>query len=131
MGNKFPATSVACMSRKAWTLLICHRSRQDSSSVVITCNQCSCCQIPFNCEESYYFGRGGVDCSERDRLEKAVAQATLEWTVLDQTPLPDVSIPGGLQAAEDLTRRREGAREILNRARTAYLEHCRTHRCSN
>jgi hypothetical protein len=25
-----------------------------------------------------------VDCSERDRLEKAVAQATLEWTVLDR-----------------------------------------------
>jgi hypothetical protein len=72
-----------------------------------------------------------VDCSERDRLEKAVAQATLEWTVLDQTPMPDVSIPGGLKEADDLTRRRESAREILNSARTAYQEHCRTDRCSN
>jgi hypothetical protein len=72
-----------------------------------------------------------IDCSERDRLENAVAQAIMYWTVLDQTPLPDVSIPGGLREADDLTRQRESAREILNRARTAYQEHCRTHRCSN
>jgi len=72
-----------------------------------------------------------VNCSERDRLDANVAQATMEWTSLDQTPLPDVSIPGGLKEAIDLTRRRAGAREILNRARTAYQEHCRTHRCSN
>jgi len=32
-----------------------------------------------------------------------MGQATLEWTALDQTPLPDVSIPGGLNQAEDLT----------------------------
>jgi hypothetical protein len=72
-----------------------------------------------------------VNCSERELLDKAVGRATLEWAVLDQTPLPDVSIPGGLKQADDLTRRRESAREILNRARTAYQEHCRTHRCSN
>jgi hypothetical protein len=72
-----------------------------------------------------------VNCSKRDQLDKDVAQATMEWTALDQTPLPDVSIPGGLTEADDLTRRREGAREILNRARTAYQQHCRTHRCSN
>jgi hypothetical protein len=72
-----------------------------------------------------------VNCSERDRLDAEVAQATMDWTALDQTPLPDVSIPGGLKEADDLTRRRESAREILNRARTAYLRHCRTHRCSN
>jgi hypothetical protein len=70
-----------------------------------------------------------VSCPERDQLDKAVGQATLEWTAFDQTPLPDVSIPGGLKEAEDLARRRENAREILNRARTAYQEHCRTHRC--
>jgi len=69
--------------------------------------------------------------SERDQLDKEVGQATLEWAALDQTPLPDVSIPGGLTEANDLTRRREIAREILNRARTAYQQHCRTHRCSN
>jgi hypothetical protein len=56
-----------------------------------------------------------MNCSERDQLDKAVGQPTLEWTALDQTPLPDVSIPGGLNQAEDLTRR-ESAREILNRA---------------
>jgi hypothetical protein len=72
-----------------------------------------------------------VNCSERDRLDANVAQATMEWTSLEQTPLPDVSIPGGLKEADDLTRRRASAREILNRARTAYQEHCRTHRCSN
>jgi hypothetical protein len=72
-----------------------------------------------------------VNCLERDQLDKHVAQATMEWTALDQTPLPDVSIPGGLTEADDLTRRRESAREILNRARTAYQQHCRTHRCSN
>jgi hypothetical protein len=43
-----------------------------------------------------------VNCSERDRLDAEVAQATLEWTALDQTPLPDVSIPGGLTEAEIL-----------------------------
>jgi hypothetical protein len=72
-----------------------------------------------------------VNCSERDQLDKHVGEATLGWTALDQTPLPDVSVPGGLKEAEDLNRRREAAREILNRARTAYQEHCRTHRCSN
>jgi hypothetical protein len=72
-----------------------------------------------------------VTCSERDQLDKAVARATMEWTALDQTPLPDVAIPGGLKEADDLTRRRASAREILNRARTAYQQHCRTHRCSN
>ena len=89
--------------------------------------------FPFNGGESYDFVPevSRVDCSERDRLEKAVAQATLEWTVLDQTPLPDVSIPGSLKQAADLTRRRASARESLNRARTAYQEHCRTHRCLN
>jgi hypothetical protein len=70
-----------------------------------------------------------VNCSERDLLDANVAQATMEWTRLDQTPLPDVSIPGGLKEAEDLNRRRKGAREILKRARTAYQEQCRTHRC--
>ena len=45
-----------------------------------------------------------MNCSERDRLDAEVAQATLEWTVLDQTTLPDVSIPGGLEEADDLTR---------------------------
>jgi hypothetical protein len=53
-------------------------------------------------------------CSERNLLDADVAQATLKWIRLDQTPLPDVSIPGGLKAADDLTRRREAAREILN-----------------
>jgi hypothetical protein len=72
-----------------------------------------------------------MNCSERDQLDKAVGRATLEWTALVQAPLPDVSIPGGLKQANDLTRRRESAREILNRARTAYQQHCRTHRCSN
>jgi len=72
-----------------------------------------------------------VNCSVRDLLDKAVGQATLEWAALDQTPLPDVSIPGGLTVADDLTRRRDSAREILNRARTAYQQHCPTHRCSN
>jgi hypothetical protein len=72
-----------------------------------------------------------VICLERDRLDAEVAQATIEWTALDQTPLPDVSIPGGLTEVEELTRRRASAREILNRARTAYQQHCRTHRCSN
>jgi hypothetical protein len=72
-----------------------------------------------------------MNCSVRDLLDKAVGQATLEWTALDQTPLPDVSIPGGLQEANNLTRRRASAREILNRARTEYQEHCRTHRCWN
>jgi hypothetical protein len=72
-----------------------------------------------------------VNCLERDRLDAEVAQATLEWTRLDQTTLPDVSVPGGLRQVEDLTRRRGSAREILNRARTAYQQHCRTHRCSN
>jgi hypothetical protein len=72
-----------------------------------------------------------VNCSERDLLDREVAQATLEWTALDQTPLADVSIPGGLKDAEALTRRRASAREILNRARTAYQQHYRTHRCSN
>jgi hypothetical protein len=72
-----------------------------------------------------------VICLERDRLDAEVAQATIEWTALDQTPLPDVSIPGGLTEVEELTRRRESARKILNIARTAYQEHCRTHRCSN
>jgi hypothetical protein len=50
-----------------------------------------------------------MNCSERDRLDASVAQATMEWTRLDQTPLPDVSIPGGLKEAEDLSRRRESA----------------------
>jgi hypothetical protein len=72
-----------------------------------------------------------VNCSDRDQLDNDVAQATMDWTALDQTPLPDVAIPGGLEEADDLTRRRESAREILNRARTAYHQHCRTHRCSN
>jgi hypothetical protein len=72
-----------------------------------------------------------VNCSERDLLDKEVSQATLEWTALDQTPLPAVSSPGGLKEAEVLTRRRASAREILNRARTACQQHCRTHRCSN
>ena len=35
----------------------------------------------------------GVNCHERDRFEAEVAQATIEWTALDQTSLPDVSIP--------------------------------------
>ena len=56
-----------------------------------------------------------MNCSERDLLDKDVAQATLEWTALDQTPLPDVSIPGGLEEAEDLKRRRGSAREHLNK----------------
>lgn len=54
-----------------------------------------------------------VNCHERDRFEAEVAQATIEWTALDQTPLLDVSIPGGLKEAEDLTRRRGSARERL------------------
>ena len=84
-------------------------------------------------EENYHFGWdvSGVNCHERDRFDAEVAQATIEWTALEQTPLPDVSIPGGLKEAEDLTRRRGSARERLGRARTAYQEHCRTHRCSN
>jgi hypothetical protein len=57
-----------------------------------------------------------VNCHERDQLDAEVAQATLEWTALYQTPLPDVSIPGGLKEADDLTRRRANAREILSRA---------------
>jgi hypothetical protein len=57
-----------------------------------------------------------VNCHERDQLDAEVAQATLEWTALHQTPLPDVSIPGGLKEADDLTRRRANAREILSRA---------------
>ena len=71
-----------------------------------------------------------VNCSVRDELAQTVAEATLLWTVLDQTPLPDVSIPGGLKEAEDLKRRRAGVQEVLNRARTAYERHCRTHGCS-
>jgi len=63
-----------------------------------------------------------VNCSERDQLDKEVAQVTLEWTALDQTPMPDVSTPGGLKEAEDLTRRRGGARERLGRALTAYQD---------
>jgi hypothetical protein len=91
----------------------------------------SCYHLVTN--ERYHFSPEvrSVDCFERDRLENAVAEAMLFWTVLDQTPLPDVSIPSGLKEADDLTRRRESAREILNRARTAYQQHCRTHRCSN
>jgi hypothetical protein len=53
---------------------------------------CECLACVHRGGESYYSRPEvrGVDCSERDRLEKAVAQATLEWTVLEQTPLPDV-----------------------------------------
>jgi hypothetical protein len=69
----------------------------------------------------------GVDCSERDLLDKQVEEATLKWAALDQTPLPDVSVPGGVKEADDLTRRRDAAREILSRARTAYQRHLRTH----
>jgi hypothetical protein len=72
-----------------------------------------------------------VNCSKLDLLDKDVARATLECTALDQTPMPDVSTPGGLKEAEDLTRPRGGARERLGRALTAYQEHCRTHHCSN
>ena len=56
-----------------------------------------------------------MNCSVRALLNKAVRQATLEWTALDQTPLPDVSIPGGLKEAEDHTRPQEKApHEILS-----------------
>ena len=31
-----------------------------------------------------------MNCHERDQLDAEVAQATLEWAVLDQTPLPEL-----------------------------------------